>query len=253
MARNILIVDSSPVMRKIISGMVQANFDDSSVFEADDAVNASLVMERRVVDLILYTWEKYNNEALEFFEDLQRMPKKRKTPFLLLVGSNNPEQLKPAIDIGIINFLVVPCEPCTLTEKISSACNPVRMRADKRYSLPGSTALLEQGVSCFSSSVGNISSGGMLCDFAFNDTFKIEEPVMVTLNFTIGNEEYSATGLYSVLVNYNVADSNDDFTPKNVRLAFRFVNVPPETEIIMSKVFAVAENLEQQMSANLRN
>jgi hypothetical protein len=92
--------------------------------------------------------------------------------------------------------------------------------------------------------VVNFSEGGMLCDLAVPEGYDWSSTSLVNLGFSINDKMYNVNGILSALSRLQVVDSNSDFTPKRVRLAFRFVSVPQDSHEILSQVIVLVEKME---------
>ncbi|MDD5760109.1 MAG: hypothetical protein PHI06_13620, partial [Desulfobulbaceae bacterium] len=57
MARNILIVDESEMMRRVLHARVHASLDDAVIYEANGVDEASNFVRKNTVHLVLYSWD----------------------------------------------------------------------------------------------------------------------------------------------------------------------------------------------------
>jgi CheY-like chemotaxis protein len=67
MPRKILVVDSSPVMRRIIRTAIQCNLSDVVVLETNDGQEAVAQIKKEKCDLILSSWELPVLDGVELF------------------------------------------------------------------------------------------------------------------------------------------------------------------------------------------
>lgn len=68
----ILVVDDSPVMRKLIARSIrQAGYGDATVVEAEDGAHALKVAEDEHPDLILADWNMPNLTGIEMLQSLR--------------------------------------------------------------------------------------------------------------------------------------------------------------------------------------
>ena len=247
MARRILILDNSGSMRRIIRTMILANINDAEVREAHDYQQAIEIVGKQAVNLVLFSRESSKPDWLNFIS--RSREEGAVVQFVLFTSRRHGNNLEDLKNAGVSEQLFIPCKPEELADVVTRLCSPRVLRAARRYYIPGAVAVLEQGVNKLESSIINFSKGGLLCETDFVQWYNWTAPVMITLNFPLNGEDVLAGGLLSATARLNVVESNSDFTPKRLRLAFRFVTVPEETGSILDTVFSYAEKL-QVMQAN---
>ncbi|MEW6595129.1 MAG: hypothetical protein AB1413_09700 [Thermodesulfobacteriota bacterium] len=244
MSRQILIVDQSTSMRRIIKTMILAEVNDADVAESHDVVEAMERLAAGVFHVVLFSRESSNDSWLEYVRKSIAGPGLEKTAFVLFTSSKQkkiPDEFKAH---GVTEHIAVPCTPKILGELINRVCSVFTLRSGRRYSLPGASVILEQGANSTTAELVNFSDGGMLCELARVGSYSWSAPAMVTLNLPLDGEKIVATGLFSVTTRLTVSESYADHTPKRVRIAFRFLTVPPETRKALDKAFAYIEAQE---------
>jgi hypothetical protein len=234
-------------MRRIIEVMIQANVNDAVINQATDYEAASLLIKKQACHVVIASWESSDVSAVEFFQGLQgNSPLQQRIPIVALVTKEHAVNLEK---VNGVEQVRMPCSAEELAEAINRACNPVRMRQSKRYSLPDTTAILEQGTSQVEAVVINVSSGGLLCELDYPGHFSCAMPVMVSIIFHLQGEELSAVGLFSAFTGMQVIARNSDHSPKRIRLSFYFITVPQEAAGILAHVFVHVEQQEQGLQA----
>jgi len=247
MARNILIVDRSVSMRRIIAAMVQANVNDAVISQASDYDEAARLVKEHGCHVLIATWESSDVRALEFFQAGQgKSPAQPGIPMVVLVAQDQADKLKK---VAGVEQVLMPCTAEALADAINRACNPVKLRQSKRYSLPDTTAILEQGPEQVTAAVVNISSGGLLCELDYPGNFNFAMSVMVSVIFNLQGEELTAPGLFSAFTGMKVVARNPDHSPQRIPLAFYFINVPKVAAGILARVFVHAEQQEKGLQA----
>ncbi len=242
-----MILDRSASMRKIIKTMIQATVNDAAISEAQDAEDAMQLVEEGQFHLVLFTKESSNTGWLEFAQKRLALPDPQKTNFVLLSSSSRQDYFKKIKAYGIQEHLQIPCSPNMLGELITRICNPFILRGARRYSSPNSVAVIEQGAGASEAEVINISGGGFLCELDSPEHFNWAAPFMVTLEFETESGPMNIKGLFSVLSRLIVVDSNADYTPRRVRLACRFINVPEEGRARLDQLFSQIERQEETL------
>jgi len=240
MARQILIVESSPVMRWIIQSAILANLGDTLVVEASDGEEALALADQKRFDLILSAWEMPKLDGVQLFHKLSQLPEQKRIPFVLLTSKSQRESLKKVTDAGISEYLNTPFEPAVLIEIINRLCNPLKLRTSTRFSIPGSQVVIEQGSHRYNATLVNISLGGLLCDLAFVDSFKFAAPGAITVAFP-ESFNLKAENLYAALVNMSVLSFCADHTPKEIRVAYKFITVTDDARTALQNGFRLAE------------
>ncbi len=244
MSRKFVIVNHSATLRKIIRAKIRANIDDAVVYEAESSERALLLIRDQQCHLALYIWDGSDRTALEFFHQLQQLPESLRVPFLLLTTDGSDKTVGRIAAAGIRETLTLPCPSLQLAETLNRVCNPVTLRRDKRYAFQDTLFLLEQRGHALEGSVINASLGGMLCEIPYSDRFNWSLPATASINFCIEGETVIAPHLYSVVVQITVTRRHPDFSPKLLRVAFKFLQVPEESRRALEQVFERVRELE---------
>ncbi len=250
MPRKIMVVDSSASMRRIIRTKILANINDADVSEANDVSGAMNSLTKDDYHVVLFSRESSSDDWLNFIKAKRDTPTgKYPTSFILFTSSKQQEYLDKIKAYGVNEYQIIPCSGQALAATIDRVFNPYDLRSNKRYNLPGAEAVLAQGQEKLRAEVINISMGGLLCDMNFNPHYNLAAPVMITVNFPVEGEELSTGGAFAIMIRLNVVESNSDFSPKRVRVAYRFAMLPEETKKVFEKVFASVEAQEKQFGS----
>lgn len=245
MSRKIIMIDRSPTLRKIIAAKIRAAIGDAVVLEADCPEKALHLLKDNRCNLMIYLWDGMETQGFLLFETLQKLPVDQQVPFLLLTTSDHPDALQHIQQAGIHDYLILPCPPRFFAETLHRVCNPFALRRDWRYSVQDSLFLLEQRGNALQGNVINVSFGGMLCEMPFSEQFNWALPATASINFSLEGKNLVAPHLYSIVVHLAVIHRHADFSPRKLRIAFRFLQVPQESRRVMDDVFSRTEELEQ--------
>ena len=237
MARKILIIDQSASMRRIIRNMILAEINDATVSEALDVAEALDRMRNSSYHVVLFSRESSSQEWLDSIKKRQATAGMEMPAFVLFTSTKQKGKLEVFTSSGVKETVVIPCSPQDLGEAINRACSVFALRSSRRYSLPGATAILEQGANSTAAEMINFSDGGMLCELTQVGSYSWNAPAMVTLNLPFDDTKLTATGLFSITTRLTVSESYADHTPKRIRIAFRFVTVPAETKKVLDQAF----------------
>ena len=121
MGKNILIVDDSATMRKIIMrGIRQAGIDNAEFMEAGDGVEGMKALESTAFDLILSDVNMPNMNGLDFVREvtgkLDTPP-----PIVMITTEGSEEVISEAMSRGAKGYLKKPFTP----EKIQEVIGPL--------------------------------------------------------------------------------------------------------------------------------
>ncbi len=244
MARNIIIMDSSASMRRIIRTMIQATVNDAVVSEAQDAEEAQGLIEDAHYHLVIFSRGSSDKKWLEFAQKRIALSEGQRTNFILFTSSKKQDYLEELKRYGIQEHIIIPCSPNDLGELITTTCTHFAMRATRRYSVPDSIASLAQGSNNFPAEVVNFSEGGVLCELDAPAQLHWCMPAMISMEFNLDGATLKVAGLYSVARRLMVVESNPDYSPRRIRLACRFITVPEESKKQLAQVFSMIEKQE---------
>jgi len=114
---NVLIVDDSSTMRKIISrSLRQAGLPVDEIFEAGDGIEGLNVLSGKSVNLILSDINMPNMDGLEFIK--QARANGCKAPIVMITTEGGEDILKQAIENGASDSIKKPFTPDQLKEKL---------------------------------------------------------------------------------------------------------------------------------------
>lgn len=114
---NVLIVDDSSTMRKIISrSLRQAGLPVDEIFEAGDGVEGLSVLDGKDVQLILSDINMPNMDGLEFIKQVRSRGKSM--PIVMITTEGGEDILKEAISNGASDSIKKPFTPDQLSEKL---------------------------------------------------------------------------------------------------------------------------------------
>ncbi len=114
---NVLIVDDSSTMRKIISrSLRQAGLAVDEIFEAGDGIEGLSVIAAKNVDLVLSDINMPNMDGLEFIKQVRANGKT--VPIVMITTEGGEDILKEAIASGASDSIKKPFTPDQLGQKL---------------------------------------------------------------------------------------------------------------------------------------
>jgi two-component system, chemotaxis family, chemotaxis protein CheY len=114
---NVLIVDDSSTMRKIISrSLRQAGLAVDEIYEAGDGVEGLNVLGSKSVDLILSDINMPNMDGLEFIKMVRANG--NNVPIVMITTEGGEDIIKEAISSGASDSIKKPFTPDQLNQKL---------------------------------------------------------------------------------------------------------------------------------------
>jgi two-component system chemotaxis response regulator CheY len=114
---NVLIVDDSSTMRKIISrSLRQAGLAVDEIYEAGDGVEGLNALAANKVNLILSDINMPNMDGIEFIRQVRGGG--NKVPIVMITTEGGEDIIKQALDAGASDSIKKPFTPEQLTEKL---------------------------------------------------------------------------------------------------------------------------------------
>jgi len=114
-----LIVDDSPVMRKIVErSLRQAGLDLCKVFEAGNGAEALSVLQGDKVDLILCDINMPVMDGLEFVKQLAGVENAKGTPVVMITTEGSEAHVVQALSAGARGYIRKPFTPEQVKEQV---------------------------------------------------------------------------------------------------------------------------------------
>ena len=122
MAKNVLLVDDSSTMRKIISrSLRQAGLDFGEIYEAGDGQEALAVLEKEKVDIVLSDINMPNMNGIEFLREKSNLAGMKDIPVFMISTETGEDIIGEAKSLGAIGALKKPFTP----EKVNEVLGPL--------------------------------------------------------------------------------------------------------------------------------
>lgn len=117
MAYNVLIVDDSGSMRKVIRKILQiSGFDVGEIFEATNGKEALEVLNSQWVDLILSDIHMPVMDGYQFLAELRKREEFKDVPVVLVTTEGDEKKLEKAMSMGAQGYVRKPFEPDQIRE-----------------------------------------------------------------------------------------------------------------------------------------
>jgi len=122
MGKNVLLVDDSSTMRKIIGrSLRQAGLDFDNIFEAGDGLEALEVLEKESVDIVLSDINMPNMNGIEFLREKASRDAIKDVPVLMISTETGDDIIGDAKSLGAVGSLKKPFTP----DKVNEVLGPL--------------------------------------------------------------------------------------------------------------------------------
>lgn len=112
MAFNILIVDDSPVMRKVIAKTVTlSGVDIGDILEAGNGYEGLEQAKNNWIDLILSDINMPEMNGLEFIKELKNDEVMKSIPVIVISTEGRDTVVQQALTLGAVDYITKPFQP----------------------------------------------------------------------------------------------------------------------------------------------
>lgn len=115
---NILIVDDSPTMRRIIKNTLERIGYKNSI-DASNGKEAIDLLEENPINFVITDWNMPEMNGLEFVTELRSKSEYKDLPIMMITTRGMKDDVLQAVQAGVNNYIVKPFTPETLEEKIN--------------------------------------------------------------------------------------------------------------------------------------
>lgn len=120
MAKRVLIVDDSAVMRKIVvRSLRQAGVEVGEVHEANNGVEALALVKEGLFDLILSDINMPMMDGLEFVRQLQGVDNAQGVPVVMITTEGSESRVVEALSCGARGYIRKPFTPDQVREYVA--------------------------------------------------------------------------------------------------------------------------------------
>lgn len=112
MAFNILIVDDSPVMRKVIAKTVRlSGVEVGEILEAGNGLEGLEQAKDNWIDLILSDINMPEMNGLQFIEELKNDEVMKSIPVIVISTEGRDSVVQEALSLGAVDYITKPFQP----------------------------------------------------------------------------------------------------------------------------------------------
>ena len=122
MGKNVLLVDDSSTMRKIIGrSLRQAGIDFDNIFEAGDGLEALELLEKEKVDIVLSDINMPNMDGISFLREKAERAAIKHIPVLMISTETGEDIIGEAKSLGAVGAIKKPFTP----DKVNEVLGPL--------------------------------------------------------------------------------------------------------------------------------
>ena len=119
MPKNVLVVDDSAMMRKIVIKNLKESGFDVTIVEASDGREGLDKFAAGGIDLVLSDWNMPNMDGLTMVKEIRKLDPEKKVPIIMVTTEGSADKVKDAGLAGANNYLAKPFTPERFKEKLS--------------------------------------------------------------------------------------------------------------------------------------
>ena len=117
MGNNVLLVDDSSTMRKIVGrSLRQAGIEFDNIFEAADGLQALEVLEKESVDIVLSDINMPNMDGISFLREKANRANMKNIPVFMISTETGEDIIGEAKSLGAVGAIKKPFTPDMVNE-----------------------------------------------------------------------------------------------------------------------------------------
>lgn len=119
MSLNVLIVDDSSAIRKILQRVLrQVEAPISEIFEAADGVEALAVLESQKISFVLSDINMPNMDGLQLLSEIKSRAEFKALPVVMITTEGAQNKVLEAVNLGAAGYVRKPFTPEQIKEKL---------------------------------------------------------------------------------------------------------------------------------------
>lgn len=116
----VLIIDDSATMRKIVKGFL-SKMGDFAITESENCDDGLVELTTNNYDLVLVDWNMPGMTGIDFIKTVRSNSTLAKTPIVMITSNAEKEHVLSAVMAGVNDYIMKPFAADVFTEKISNA------------------------------------------------------------------------------------------------------------------------------------
>ncbi|WP_243359735.1 response regulator [Fundidesulfovibrio terrae] len=113
----LLVVDDTPIIRGIISGILEP-LGLQKILQASNGEEAWELLKAGNVDIVVADWLMPGINGLDLLKRMRQDPGYAQTPFIMITGVPDKQVVMEAMKLDVTDFMVKPIDGSVLKQKI---------------------------------------------------------------------------------------------------------------------------------------
>jgi len=242
MANRIMVVHEYTVIQKIAQNYILTEFSDAIVDVASSTPEAIEILQTTKYDIVICAMEMYGMDGIAFSEAILQTINKD-AGYIIMTSNYDKKNIISLHQLGIKHVLSIPFTQPQLTTMINKIVQPRTMRAFERFVVNDMRVILVLDGKKFISKLINIGLKGILCELKL--TKSIPNVLMtdeITLKFPKAYDNIVVEGIKVNIKRITVNEYYSNNYPKIIRVAYRFLEMPPESKKIIHEAIKTTAN-----------
>jgi two-component system, chemotaxis family, chemotaxis protein CheY len=118
MSKNVLVVDDSAMMRKIVIKNLKDCGFDVTVIEAGDGLEGLEKFKAGGIACVLSDWNMPNMDGLTMVKEIRKLDPQKTVPIIMITTEGSADKVKDAVLAGANNYLAKPFTPDRFKAKL---------------------------------------------------------------------------------------------------------------------------------------
>ncbi|KPA16413.1 Signal transduction response regulator, receiver region domain protein [Candidatus Magnetomorum sp. HK-1] len=242
MASRIMVIHEYTVIQKIAQNYIMTEYSDAVVDVFSSTLDAIEVLKTEKYDIILCAMEMYGLDGIAFSEAILQTINKD-AGFVLMTSNYDKKNIISLHQLGIKHVLSIPFTQPQLTSFINSIFNPRSMRVFERFVVNDTKVFIVIKDQKLKARLINIGLKGLLCELTFSQSLpNILIANELILKFPEAFENKVAYDVKVTLKRISVSEYEKNYQPKTIRIAYKFLEMPPESKQIIEKAIKTSAN-----------
>jgi len=242
MSIRVLIVHEYSVIHKIAQNYILTEYSDAVVTVYSSTLNAIEELKTVKYDIIFCAMEMYGMDGLAFSEAILQTINKE-AHFVIMTSNYDKKNIKALKQLGIKHVLSIPFTQPQLTSIMDQIANPRSNRLYNRFVVQDTKVIIHSEEKLLKAQLINMGLNGLLCELTFDttcDNLLLSKELTLKLPETFGG--MTAKNIRISLMRISVTEWTTNHLPKTIRIAYKFIQMPPASKKIIQKAIHKSSN-----------
>lgn len=246
--RKFLLVHESPLIRNLLRRYILSQFNDVQTIDSNSTEDAYKIIRTTKLDLIISGFQACNIDDNSLLKVARSSAKNKDIPFIVITSTDSEKNIRELKEAGIKHYLISPVTALDLRSKIQEISNPVRLRRQKRFSLPGIRATVHLDTGDFKAKIINLAKNSLLGELELTGEMNYPDllsTTYVSVQFPKVYDNIVVREIWCKVMKVVVLSWDENNCAREIQVVWQFLNIPPEEQGTWSTVL---ERLAQDFS-----